>query len=164
MHYCFISIFACEYSCLSLLLTICRLIVSKQLWIKSLKWNMSLVYCVIQSSFHVHDPPRSLLLMLELKGLSLIHMQSWKQFQGKPTFPPALSNQQLLLGIFGFWPFLDISPLYMHVKALLLTKPPTKTSTCKPRTYKWQFMVFECFYFLSAAPLKSFCSTSHYKT
>ena len=99
----FYCIFACEYSCLSLLLTICRLIVSKQLWIKSLKWNMSLVYCVIQSSFHVHDPPRSLLLTLELKGLSLIHICNHESsFQGKPTCSPAVSNHQWLLGIFGF--------------------------------------------------------------
>ena len=62
---------------------------------------MSLVYCVIHAiQLHVHDPPRSLLLTLELKGLSLIHICNYYEssFQGKPTFLPALSNQQLLLG------------------------------------------------------------------
>ena len=73
---------------------------------------MSLIYCVIQSSFHIHDPPRSLLLTLELEGLSLIHICSYENsFQGKPTCLPALSNQlQFLLGILRFQPFLDISP------------------------------------------------------
>ena len=35
---------------------------------------MALVHCVVQFSFHVHDPPRFLLLTLQLKGLSLIHI------------------------------------------------------------------------------------------
>lgn len=39
---------------------------------------MSLVYFVVQFSFHVHDPPRFLLLTLELKGLALIHVHSYK--------------------------------------------------------------------------------------
>ena len=48
---------------------------------------MSLVYCVIQSSFHVHDPPRSLLLTLELKGLSLIHICNHESsFKVNPHF------------------------------------------------------------------------------
>ena len=37
---------------------------------------MSLVHRIVQSGFLANDPPRFLLLTLELKGLSLIHVRN----------------------------------------------------------------------------------------
>ena len=80
-HYCFN---------VSLLVNRLIIIVSKQLWIKSL--NLS----VVQSSFH--DP-----LTLEVKGLSLIHFNNYESgfyqsnLQGKPTCSHTLPSQLLLL-------------------------------------------------------------------
>ena len=48
----FQCIFAHEYKCLSSLLTIHRLIVSKQNANKIVELNMNLVHCVVQYSFH----------------------------------------------------------------------------------------------------------------
>ena len=39
---------------------------------------MSLVYCVVPFTFHVHDLPRFFLLTLELKGLSLIDVSNYE--------------------------------------------------------------------------------------
>ena len=61
---------------------------------KVVEINMSVVYCVVQSSFHAQIPcPGSdpLLLTLELKGISLIHLLNYESgshqsdLQGKPT-------------------------------------------------------------------------------
>ena len=65
----FFFIFPCEYSHVSSLLTIRSKIV---------ELNTNLLYCVVQSSFHVHDSPRFLLLTLELKGLFLIHVHNYE--------------------------------------------------------------------------------------
>ena len=62
---------------------------------------MSLINCVVQSSFY--DPPRFFLFTLELKELSLIHVRNYESglhqshLQGKPTCSPALPNQGLLI-------------------------------------------------------------------
>ena len=62
---------------------------------------MSLINCVVQSSFY--DPPRFFLFTLELKELSLIHVRNYESgfhqshLQGKPTCSPALPNQGLLM-------------------------------------------------------------------
>ena len=59
---------------------------------------MSIVYCVVQFSFYTRDPPRFLLLTLQLKGLSLIHVHNYESgshqshIQGKPISSPALPN------------------------------------------------------------------------
>ena len=58
---------------------------------------MSLINCVVQSSFH--DPPRFFLLTLELKELSLIHVRNYESgfHHITPTCSPAPPNQGLLM-------------------------------------------------------------------
>ena len=65
-----------------------------------------MVYCVVQFSFYVHDPPRFLLLTLELEGVSLIHedyiimkavLISHISKVNLHVHSPALPNHRLLL-------------------------------------------------------------------
>ena len=62
---------------------------------------MSLINCVVQSSFY--DPPRFFLFTLELKELSLIHVRNYESglhqshLEVKPICSPALPNQGLLM-------------------------------------------------------------------
>ena len=108
MHYCFIVSLPANTA----ISPWCWLILLYLNYLSNCELNMSLLYCVVQSSFFVHDLAQFLLLKLELKGLSMIHtctqLYERKQFSlitslGKPTCnKPALPNQQLLQVFFCY--------------------------------------------------------------
>jgi len=123
---CHCCIFAREYSLLSLLPHYSQANCIQATGNKIVDLNMSIVYCVVQFSFHSHDPPQFLLLTLQLKGLSLIHIHNYESgshqshFQGKPICSPTLPNHWLLListlfslhlSFWYYWEFLFVKIL-----------------------------------------------------
>lgn len=101
-----LTLYLCLQIQLSLFTPRCWLIL---LYLSNCELNMSLLYCVVQSSFRGHDPAPFLLLTLELKGLSMIHVHNYerKRFSsvtslGKPTCSPALPNQWVLRAFFCY--------------------------------------------------------------
>ena len=77
-----VSLYLCLWIQLSLLAPWCWLIIIIVSNLSNCELNMSLLYCVVKSSFFVHDLARFLLLTLELKGLSMTHIHNYMKERG----------------------------------------------------------------------------------
>ena len=77
-----VSLYLCLRIQPSLLAPWCWLIIIIVSNLSNCELNMSLLYCVVKSSFFVHDLARFLLLTLELKGLSMTHIHNYMKERG----------------------------------------------------------------------------------
>ena len=77
-----VSLYLCLRIQPSLLAPWCWLIIIIVSNLSNCELNMSLLYCVVKSSFFVHDLARFILLTLELKGLSMTHIHNYMKERG----------------------------------------------------------------------------------